>query len=85
MAMEGFSEIIAKFAKEFSLVINKAIRNLSPKLDKRISKKKFCKLLQSHGIQRNQINEIVKENTEPYTMKRFLSIVYVPKTGGRGK
>lgn len=38
--------------------------------DKKISKKRFMKLLQSNGVQRNQINHIVKNNKDKYTLWR---------------
>ena len=43
-------------------------------LNKKLTKKKFCKLLQSRGIQRNEINKIIKDNKEPYTVGRLLKI-----------
>lgn len=43
-------------------------------LNKKLTKKKFCKLLQSRGIQRNEINKIIKDNKEPYTVGRLLNI-----------
>ena len=33
------------------------------------------KLLQSEGIQRNAINEIVKNNIKPYTYARYYQIL----------
>lgn len=44
-------------------------------LNKKISKKRFMKLLQSQGIQRNKINEIVKNNTEKYTYERYYRVL----------
>lgn len=49
------------------------IRNI---LDKKISKKKFIKLLQSKGIQRNRINEIINNNIEPYTYVRYYILIH---------
>lgn len=49
--------------------------DFSPYMNKKITKKRFIKLLQSTGIQRNQINEIIKNNTEKYTHTRlFLTL-----------
>lgn len=39
--------------------------------DKKISKKRFMKLLQSKGMQRNEINHIVKNNKDKYTVWRY--------------
>lgn len=56
-------------------VIN-AVWNLSKQIaNKKITKKRFIKLLQSQGIQRNEIYEIVKNNKEPYTYFRYYSII----------
>ena len=52
-------------------VIN-AVWNLSKQIaNKKITKKRFIKLLQSEGIQRNTINEIIKNNKRPYTYARY--------------
>ena len=49
--------------------------NLKCVLNRKITKKKFIKLLQSHGIQRNEINRIVHNNVEPYTYMRLYAII----------
>lgn len=51
-------------AESLSLIF----QNLS---NKKLTKKKFIKLLISEGIDRNTINEIVKGNKEPYTYMRY--------------
>lgn len=60
-------------------------KSIFQKLDiiqnKKITKKKFMKLLQCKGIQRNTINEIVKNNKEPYTYLRFYQILQNAKEG----
>ena len=43
--------------------------------NKKITKRRFIKLLQSEGIQRNTINEIVKNNTKQYTYARYYEIL----------
>ena len=50
----------------------KYIRKL---LEKKISKKKFIKLLQSRGMQRNQINAIVYNNKDKYTLFRYITTI----------
>ena len=63
LVMDGISETLNNMVKEFV----KAWERVKPAfcfLDKKITKKKFMKLLQSHGIQRNQINQIIKKLTE---------------------
>lgn len=61
---EAVCEVGKKMAESLSLIF----QNLS---NKKLTKKKFIKLLQSEGIQRNTINEIVKGNKEPYTYMRY--------------
>lgn len=61
---EAVYEVGKKMAESLSLIF----QNLS---NKKLTKKKFIKLLQSEGIQRNTINEIVKGNKEPYTYMRY--------------
>lgn len=46
--------------------------------DKKISKKRFMKLLQSKGMQRNVINHIVKNNKDKYTLWRYF--INIPPT-----
>ncbi len=43
--------------------------------NKKISKKRFMKLLQAEGIQRNEINKIVENNKEKYTYARLYNTV----------
>lgn len=45
-------------------------------LDKKISKRRFKKLLQSYGLQRNEINKIMADIKEPYTIKLLMK--YAP-------
>lgn len=61
---EAVCEVGKKIAESSSLIF----QNLS---NKKLTKKKFIKLLQSEGIQRNTINEIVKGNKESYTYMRY--------------
>ncbi len=41
----------------------------------KLTKKRFIKLLQSEGIQRNEINKIVENNNEKYTYARLYNSV----------
>lgn len=67
---------LAETAQSFATVLvgiaESLVRNLS---NKKITKKKFIKLLQSQGIQRNEINRIIRNNKEPYTFYRYYNIV----------
>lgn len=44
-------------------------------ISNKLTKKKFRKLLQASGVQRNEINEILKNNREQYTRKRLNKIL----------
>ena len=66
-------EAIALLGKRIINSLYTCIRNI---LDKKITKKKFVKLLQSQGIQRNRINKIVDNNREPYTYMRYYILMH---------
>lgn len=72
-------QLIAEAIYEMGKRIYNACKSIIPNLDiilnKKITKKKFMKLLQSSGIQRNAINAIVKNNKEPYTYARYYQIL----------
>lgn len=71
-AIEEISTDIFYMAKE---VINNLCKVIYPIMNKKISKKKFVKLLQSQGVQRNEINKIVQGNKDKYTYLRYYNIV----------
>lgn len=66
------SEVARSYAIALVGIDKSFVNNLS---NKKITKKKFIKLLQSQGIQRNEINKIIKNNKEPYTFHRYYNIV----------
>lgn len=72
-------QLMADAICEMGRKIYNACKSVFEKLDvilnKKITKKKFMKLLQSEGIQRNAINKIVKNNKEPYTYARYYQIL----------
>lgn len=75
---EAFKQIANAIAEIFNMTkkaINDLFKAIYPIMDKKISKKKFIKLLQSEGIQRNEINRIVKGNKEKYTYLRYYNII----------
>lgn len=78
-AFEQIANTIAEISVDIFDMTKKAVNNLYkaiyPILDKKISKKKFIKLLQSKGIQRNEINKIVQGNKDKYTYLRYYNIV----------
>lgn len=69
------AEISADIFDNTKKAVNNLYKAIYPILDKKISKKKFIKLLQSEGIQRNEINKIVQGNKDKYTYLRYYNIV----------
>lgn len=70
----AFVEAMETMKEAIQPVIN-AVMKLAKELpNKKITKKRFIKLLQSVGIQRNEINKIIKNNKEPYTYLRYYNI-----------
>ena len=70
--MEVIKQQIGKIMYNAFNTISKELKYL---LNKKITKKRFIKLLQSQGIQRNTINEITKNNKRPYTYARYYEIL----------
>lgn len=62
------AETIGNTIVEIMSTIKEHIKKL---LDKKISKKRFMKLLQSRGMQRNEINQMVRNNKDKYTLWRY--------------
>lgn len=69
--MKPVIDAIVEVGKKMFNTFNSIFQNLNIYLNKKMTKKKFIKLLQSEGIQRNTINEIVKGNKESYTYMRY--------------
>ena len=74
-AVQNVAEAVIDMGKKLFNACKSVFLNLDVILNKKITKKKFMKLLQSNGIQRNTINEIVKNNKEPYTYARYYQIL----------
>ena len=64
-------EAICEIGKKMCDTFNAIFKDLKYLLNKKVTKKRFIKLLQSEGIQRNTINEIIKNNKRPYTYARY--------------
>lgn len=68
---------VYKVAEAIKNTIEKIITTIKEYIiklfDKKISRKKFMKLLQSKGIQRNAINNIIKNNKDRYTLWRYFT------------
>ena len=69
------SEISADVVDITKKIVDGVFKVINSNWNKKISKKKFIKLLQSNGIQRNDINKIVRGNKEKYTYLRYYDIV----------
>ncbi len=73
-----FNELI-RIAGEVAKVVVQAFNNIKEYViklyNKKISKKRFIKLLQSAGMQRNEINKLIKNNKDKYTMWRYLQSI----------
>lgn len=74
-SVQLMADAICEMGKKIFNACKSVFQNLDVILNKKITKKKFMKLLQSNGIQRNTINEIVKNNTKPYTYARYYEIL----------
>ena len=67
---------IGKAVMNIAQPIAKCLLEVSKKMaNKKITRKRFIKLLQSEGIQRNEINKIIKDNKEKYTYARLFNTV----------
>ncbi len=71
LVIAAICEVSIKICETF----NNVFTNLKNTLNMKITKKKFIKLLQSAGIQRNEINKIIKNNKEEYTYLRYYKIL----------
>lgn len=71
-SVENVVSTISETFKNMYNTFNSIFEIFSNKLNGKITKKRFIKLLQSEGIQRNTINKIIKNNKEEYTYSRYL-------------
>lgn len=74
-SVQLMADAICEMGRKIYNACKSVFENLDVILNKKITKKKFMKLLQSDGIQRNAINKIVKNNKEPYTYARYYQIL----------
>ncbi len=70
-AFKQIADTVYVICEEIKNKLIKTFYNFTDILNKKITKKRFIKLLQSEGIQRNTINEIIKNNKEKYTYSRY--------------
>lgn len=74
-SVQLMADAICEVGKKIFATFSSVFENMNVILNKKITKKKFMKLLQSEEIQRNEINKIVKNNKEPYTYARYYQIL----------
>lgn len=74
-ASKTLEQVVANAYNSAKDTVNKLYGNIKPLMNKKINKKKFIKLLQSQGIQRNEINKIIENNRESYTYLRLYTII----------
>lgn len=68
---EGFGEAITNMVDTLKKALVDVMPIINDSLDYKFTKKKFKKMLQSYGKQRNEINAIMKNIKAPYTMKKL--------------
>ena len=68
-------KVIAEVTETATKAIIELAESLTKNMDKKITKKRFIKLLRSAGMQQNEINQIIKNNTEKYTYLRYYNII----------
>lgn len=72
---EAYTNIYKLLKNVVQIVFNDFIESFNKILNKKLSKKKFIKLLRSQGIHQIEINKIVKGNKEKYTYLRYYTII----------
>ena len=72
---KSIGEAIKQIAECIVKAFESICEYINALFNKRIGKKRFMKLLQSKGIQRNQIKELVKDNKEKYTLFRYITTI----------
>ena len=72
---EAYTNINNQLKSIVQPIFNNLIESLKKAFNKKLSKKKFIKLLRSKGIHQIEINKIVKDNKEKYTYLRYYTII----------
>ena len=72
MAVEGINGVFTEALNIIIEVCKRMNDTISPIMKKKLTKKKFCKLLQSHGIQRNEIYKIINANKKNVYNYKYL-------------
>lgn len=72
---DGIGQVMKNIAETFQKVFDDVLPKIKPILEQRFTKKKFKKILQSYGIQRNEINQIMKNVKSPYTRRKLMNYI----------
>lgn len=72
---DGLGELIQDMAKTIQESFDNVLPKIKPILEQKFTKKKFKKMLQSYGKQRNEINKIMEQEAAPYTMKKLMDYI----------
>ena len=72
---DGIGQVMKNIAETFQKVFDDVLPKIKPILEQRFTKKKFKKILQSYGIQRNEINQIMENVKAPYTRRKLMNYI----------
>ena len=75
LAFEGVGEVAGEYARLINQACNIIVESINSSYNRKMSKKRFRKLLQSFGIQRNETNRMLHNNKEPYTYGRLYYLI----------
>lgn len=73
--VDGLGELVKDMAETIKKTLDNVWPKINPILERKFTKKKFKKMLQSYGIQRNEINKIMETVKAPYTMKKLMNYI----------
>ena len=72
---DGLGELIKNMAETFQAAVDRMLPIINPILNEKFTKKKFKKMLQSYGKQRNEINKIMENVKAPYTRRKLMNYI----------
>lgn len=72
---DGLGELMRDMAETFQKAVADVLPIINPFFEQKYTKKKFKKILQSYGKQRNDINKIMAQVQAPYTQKKLMHYI----------
>lgn len=72
---DGLGELVTDLVETLQNALNDVLPKINPILEQKLTNKKFKKMLQSYGKQRNEINKIMATIEAPYTRKKLMGYV----------